>query len=103
MHYAFDEWMRRTPFVGFLLAISDKATKKIRATVRNCHLSMWGATRTHDEAKVSRHPSLRNAISMVSRSYQRGVPLSDTESQASLKTQILRSPVLIQKADSAGL
>lgn len=36
----------RKPFVGFLPAISDKAAKKIRATVRNWHLSTWGATRT---------------------------------------------------------
>jgi RNA-directed DNA polymerase len=60
----------RKPFVGFLPAISDKAAKKIRATVRNWHLSTWGATRTLESVAELLNPAVRGWVAYYGRFYR---------------------------------
>jgi RNA-directed DNA polymerase len=61
---------RRKTFVGFLPAMSDKAAKKIRATIRSWHLATRGNSRSLDELARLINPIVRGWVAYYGRFYR---------------------------------
>ena len=59
----------RRPFVGFLPAISDKAAKQIRTTVRNWRLSAWGTSLTLESVAERLNSAVRGWVAYYGRFY----------------------------------
>lgn len=60
----------RKPFIGFLPAMSDKAAKKIKATVRSWHFSTWAVTQTLEAVAKLLNPAVRGWVEYYGRFYR---------------------------------
>lgn len=61
---------KRKTFVGFLPAISDKAAKKIRATVRGWDLPRWKSTQSLEDLARLINPAVRGWMMYYGRFYR---------------------------------
>jgi len=60
----------RRPFVGFLPAISNKATKQIKQTVRDWRLKAWGTSLTLADVAERLNPAVRGWVAYYGRFYR---------------------------------
>lgn len=64
-------WVRgRKPFVGFLPAISDKASKQIRRTIRDWRLKAWGTSLRLTDVAERLNPAVRGWVAYYGRFYR---------------------------------
>ena len=60
----------RRPFVGFLPAISDKAVKQIKETVRDWRREAWGTSLTLSDVAKRLNPAVRGWVAYYGRFYR---------------------------------
>jgi group II intron reverse transcriptase/maturase len=60
----------RKPFVGFLPAISDKASKQIRTTIRDWRLKAWGTSLRLADVAERLNPAVRGWVAYYGRFYR---------------------------------
>ena len=60
----------RRPFVGFLPAISDKAAKQIRTTIRDWRLKAWGTSLRLADVAERLNPAVRGWVAYYGRFYR---------------------------------
>jgi hypothetical protein len=60
----------RRPFLGFLPAISDKAAKQIKETVRGWRLKAWGTSLTLTDVAERLNPAVRGWVAYYGRFYR---------------------------------